>query len=94
MPGRKVDWQWRKHVARERRRLERNPSEAVCWICGNPIDMELPPLHEHAFTCDHITPIAAGGDLHGETRPAHRSCNSARSKTRRVTETNTLLDWN
>ncbi|RAV33215.1 HNH endonuclease [Corynebacterium heidelbergense] len=55
--------------------------------------MQLPPHHERAFTLDHIVPIARGGDLHGETKPAHRNCNAARGNKREATNPNTLLDW-
>lgn len=93
MTAREVDWRWRKRVARERRRLERQPELAVCWLCGDPIDMQLPPLHARAFTLDHVVPIARHGDLHGETRPAHRECNSSRGKGRKKKETSTLIEW-
>lgn len=84
---------WGRRVARERRRLERDPRLAVCWLCGDPIDMSLPPLHARAFTLDHIVPVARAGSLDGETRPAHRTCNSSRGKGRGTTATNTILDW-
>ncbi|WCZ36986.1 hypothetical protein [Corynebacterium heidelbergense] len=93
MTTRQVDWRYKQTVARERRRLERNPEHAVCWLCGEPINMQLPPHHERAFTLDHIVPIARGGDLHGETKPAHRNCNAARGNKREATNPNTLLDW-
>lgn len=90
---RSTDRRYRNHVTRERRRLEKDPSLAVCWLCGDPIDMELPVLHPRAFTCDHIVPIGRAGDLHGETKPAHRECNSSRGKGRNSTNNSTLLEW-
>ena len=89
---RKVTHQYRERVRRVRRQLERDPSKAVCWICGEPIDMNLPTSHQMAFTLDHIIALATGGGLMGESRPAHRKCNSERSDGRRR-ETDTLLDW-
>lgn len=49
-----------------------------CWICGRPIDTTLPWNDAQAFTADHVDPLANGGHLHGELRPAHRGCNSHR----------------
>lgn len=93
---RKVPWSWRKRVARERRRLEKNPALAVCWRCGEPIDMALPGTHGQAFTLDHLVPIVRGGSWDGEARPCHRNCNSSRGdgrKKRRGASPPTLLDW-
>lgn len=84
---------WGRRVARERRRLERDPARAACWLCGQPIDMTLPPHHARAFTLDHVVPIARAGQLHGETRPAHRECNSSRGKGRKTKQTTTLIEW-
>nr|DAK57429.1 MAG TPA: HNH endonuclease [Caudoviricetes sp.] len=88
-----ADWRWKKRVARTRKKLETHPELAVCWLCGNPIDMDLPPGHKAAFTLDHIVPIARGGDLHSEARPAHRACNSARGNIYKPKETKTIIDW-
>ena len=93
---RSFTWDWKRRVARERRRLEKHTEEAVCWLCGEPIDMRLPPLHRDAFTLDHLIPISRGGDIRGETKPAHRSCNSSRGdgrQKRRGAEPSTLLNW-
>lgn len=80
-------------VARERRRLTRDPSLAVCWLCGEPIDMGLPYLHERAFTLDHVVPIDRGGRVLGETRPAHRSCNSSRGNAAETKHGTTAFEW-
>lgn len=84
---------WMNRVARERKNLERNPELAICWLCGEPINMALPYLHQRSFTLDHVVPVARGGDQHSETRPAHRDCNSSRGKGRDVANRETLLDW-
>lgn len=93
---RKPPWSWKKRVARERRRLEKDPTLAVCWRCGEAIDMALPPLHARAFTLDHLVPIVRGGAWDGEARPCHRDCNASRGdgrKKRRGAAPPTLLDW-
>lgn len=50
----------------------------TCWLCGKHIDIALPYTHPESWTADHVQPINAGGDVHGELRPAHRGCNSSR----------------
>ncbi len=90
---RQTDWRWKQTVARTRKHLERHPEQAICWLCGHPINMQLPHHHARAFTLDHIVPIARAGDIHGETRPAHRDCNASRGKGHNPKNTNTLLDW-
>lgn len=95
MPARQRSNAWRRRVTRERRHLEHNPELAVCWLCGDPIDMELPSDHDRAFSLDHIVPVSRGGDeARGEARPAHRQCNSSRSDGRSAMKNaTTLLDW-
>ena len=93
-PNQRMDSRrWKNTVTRERHRLERHPEQAVCWLCGNTIDMQLPTSHPMSFTLDHIVPLARGGNLHGEVRPAHRSCNSARGNGRTKANTQTLAKW-
>lgn len=91
--ARQASRKWKNRVARVRRELERDPSKAVCHLCGDPIDMSLPYLHPRAFTLDHVVAIARGGDELGEARPAHRTCNSSRGDTTRQSSTATLLEW-
>ena len=94
--ARQVSWAYKKKVAAWRRKLERDPALAVCWICGGAIDMNLPPLHARAFTLDHLVPLAKGGELDGEVKPAHRDCNARRGdgrRTKRGATPPTLLDW-
>ncbi len=57
------------------RTIRNNP---ICWICGHAIDPNLPRHHRMAGTADHVDPLAQGGHILGELRPAHRACNSAR----------------
>lgn len=49
-----------------------------CWICGRPIDVDLPWKDPMSFTADHKKALANGGHLLGELLPAHRACNSRR----------------
>jgi len=60
---------------------ERYP--AVCHLCGNPIDLNLPgTTHPLAFTGDELIPRSKGGSATDVDlmRPAHRCCNSARQE--------------
>lgn len=94
--ARQMDWAYKKRVTAWRKKLERDPSLAVCWICGGAIDMNLPPGHGRDFTLDHLVPLAKGGALDGEVKPAHRSCNSSRGdgrRTKRGATPPTLLNW-
>ena len=92
MTRRKADWKYKQRVKNQRWKLTRHPELAVCWICGSAINMELHYTHPDAFTLDHVVPIANGGRLHGETKPAHRRCNSARGNGHKH-DVRTLADW-
>lgn len=63
-----------------KRAAQLKQQEDTCWICGRPINPDLPTNHPHSFTADHVTPIAAGGHKHGQLRAAHRVCNQRRGK--------------
>ena len=67
---------YRKASTALRRRAKREG--LPCWICRQPIDFDLHPSDKWAFTADHKVALAAGGDIMGPLRPAHRSCNSRR----------------
>jgi hypothetical protein len=74
-------------------RLKR--TSTICWICGVEIDVDLPYTDGDSFTADHVDALALGGDIHGELRPAHRRCNSARGTGERkaVPELRTSREW-
>lgn len=91
--GRKVSRRWKERVARVRRDLERHPERAVCWLCGEDIDMALPYRHARGFTLDHIAPVGKGGDENGPAEPAHLRCNSSRGNVRPRKDRPTLGDW-
>ena len=62
-----------------RRRASKLKQDAhVCWLCGQPIDPELKAPHPYSFSADHVVPLARGGHMLGELRPAHRICNMRR----------------
>lgn len=51
----------------------------ACWICGGPIDADLPLRHRRSGTADHVIPLIDGGDDSDDNlRAAHYSCNSHR----------------
>ncbi|WP_079171426.1 HNH endonuclease [Streptomyces sp. CC53] len=53
----------------------------LCGICGQIIDLDLPPRHPQSWTLDHIIPRSVRPDLAEDPdnlRPAHYGCNSAR----------------
>lgn len=74
------DRSYRKRTSALRRQVKRTGEP--CWLCGQPIDLDLPYTHPMSFTADHLDPLAQGGKLLGELRPAHRRCNSSRGKKR------------
>lgn len=65
-------------------------STKKCIICGEKIDMNLPPSHVKARTLEHLTPLVRGGrhDL-DNIDFAHRGCNS-RKGTKTLEE---YRDW-
>ncbi|MGQ4548290.1 HNH endonuclease [Dermabacteraceae bacterium P13077] len=66
----------RREALKRKTRLNNLP----CALCTQPIDTNLPYTHPMSFTADHITPIAAGGNMNGPLQPAHRACNSRKGK--------------
>ena len=64
---------WQRLRAAYRASCYRDGQLPACALCG-----ELIPFH--AFTADHIVPVALGGAAMdpGNLQPAHRGCNSAR----------------
>lgn len=58
--------------------------EPNCWLCGYPIDLELPTNHPMGSTVDEIIPRSRAADkrraalTRSNCRHAHRRCNSAR----------------
>lgn len=96
MPGNRAyaRTEYRKKAAALRRHVARTGEP--CWICGQPIDLTLPARHAMAFTADHVEPLARGGAVCGEIRPAHRRCNSrrnARAAPETITAPTTTREW-
>ena len=56
-------------------------NNAPCWLCGRPIDYELPKEHPEAFNLDHAIPKSERLDLAEDPknfRPSHKTCNERR----------------
>jgi len=50
-----------------------------CWICGHPIDMNLPRNHEESATIEHRHSISnGGGNMLENLRLSHKCCNERR----------------
>lgn len=64
-----------------------------CWVCGEPIDYSLDYRAALAFTADHVAPIAAGGPILGDLKPAHRGCNARRGDGTRAARLKTTRAW-
>lgn len=54
---------------------------AVCWICGYPIDYDAVPGTPNAWEPDHIKPVSKFPELEyslSNIAPSHCSCNRSR----------------
>jgi hypothetical protein len=52
-----------------------------CWLCGKPIDYELPKDHPDSFNLDHAYAVTQRPELAEDTanfRPSHKACNERR----------------
>jgi hypothetical protein len=49
-----------------------------CWICGQPINYQLPSTDPQGFVADHDPPLAYGGHPLRDIKAAHRLCNGKR----------------
>lgn len=52
-----------------------------CWLCGKPIDYELPHTHPESFSVDHAIPVSVRPDLAEDPkafRASHSLCNTRR----------------
>jgi 5-methylcytosine-specific restriction endonuclease McrA len=52
-----------------------------CWLCGKPIDYELPHGHPEAWELDHAWPVSTHPELAEDPanfRPSHADCNEKR----------------
>jgi hypothetical protein len=60
-------------------------NELPCWLCGRPINYDLPREHPEAFNLDHAVPVSQNIDLAEDPanfRPSHASCNQRRGNDR------------
>lgn len=77
MAQRARDGKGHRAYRRKRERLKR--LGLPCAWCGEEINYDLPPQHPLAFTADHPTAIANGGDLvNQDLKPMHRRCNATK----------------
>ena len=54
--------------------------EDVCWLCGLPVDKDLPAGHPMSAELDHVAPVSKGGALfdRANLRLSHRLHNQQR----------------
>jgi len=54
--------------------------EEICWLCGELVDKDLPPLHPMAAEVDEIVPVSLGGSPYdrANVRLSHRLHNQQR----------------
>lgn len=71
----------------ERLKAQVRREEPDCWLCGLPIDMDLPRTtgkgragHPWSWSLDHIVPLNHGGDelARDNAHSAHLKCNEER----------------
>ena len=64
----------------QRLRAQVLAEETYCWLCGRPVDKNLPGSHQLGPNVDHVRPLAHNGAPldRANVRLAHRRCNLAR----------------
>lgn len=65
----------------KRRLAQAKANGEPCWICGRPIDYDLPPRTRWSPVADHLDPPSLGHPLAptlNRLAPAHMACNSSR----------------
>jgi 5-methylcytosine-specific restriction endonuclease McrA len=88
MPGHSLD-EWDPRRGRGGRPYERLKkviyAREICWLCGKPVNYDVPPRHPLAPSVDHVIPLhPADGSPGGHptaienAQLAHYGCNSAR----------------
>ncbi|WP_256334664.1 HNH endonuclease [Lentzea albidocapillata] len=65
-----------------------------CWLCGKPINLNLPWNDRMSFTVDHVVPLSRGGPATlDNSRSAHRSCNSSKGNRPHKPDLKTSREW-
>lgn len=62
-------------------RLDCQLLNAPCWLCGHPINYDLPVGHPDSWSLDHAYPLTQRPDLAEDPanyRPSHLNCNDRR----------------
>lgn len=70
-------WQRVRDVAFQRDKK----ADAVCWLCGMPIDYDAEPGTPDAWSPDHIKPVSRWPELEyslTNIAPSHYECNISR----------------
>lgn len=52
-----------------------------CWLCGQPIDYDLPAADPSSFSVDHVIPRLQAphlAEVYSNLKPAHLDCNRRR----------------
>ena len=66
---------------RRNRQQWANTQDLRCWLCGDPINPDLPRADPMHYQLDHIKPVSTHPELANDpanTRPAHAQCNNSR----------------
>ena len=65
---------------RRRLRAQVLAEEDMCWLCGQPVDKDLPAGHPMAPELDEVLPVSRGGSPYdrANVRLAHRLHNQQR----------------
>lgn len=83
-------------AAKRRFKQHCESNDAVCWLCGGPIDYKAPPDMADAFNLDHRIPRSQRPDLTedpGNWSPSHASCNKSRKDSAPTTLGTTSRAW-
>ena len=73
--------------------------ETDCWLCGQPVDVTLPPFLPDSPEVDEVVPVSLGGDPldRNNCRLSHRLCNVRRgngTKQRQpIAEVKRVREW-
>lgn len=79
--------------ARDRLKYRTKKYDWPCWLCGERFDWALDWRDPMAWTADHVTPLARGGEILGTLKPAHRGCNSRRNAGQKEERMPTSKRW-
>ena len=73
--------------------------ESDCWLCGQPVDVTLPPFLPDSPEVDEVIPVSLGGDPldRNNCRLSHRLCNVRRGngtkQAKPIAEIKRVREW-